>query len=74
VTPKLRVVTQYDPLGGIPMSITMILSLLVCVAGLGLVVTGMLLPLRLLPEETGSSSGSQPIHRRFPGTAGTVRA
>jgi len=56
------------------MSITMILSLLVCVAGLGLVVTGMLLPLRLLPEETGSSSGSQPIHRRFPGTAGTVRA
>jgi hypothetical protein len=55
------------------MSITMILSLLVCATGLGLVVTGMVLPLCLLPEEAGSSSGSQPIHRRFPGTAVTVR-
>jgi hypothetical protein len=36
------------------MSITMLLSLLICVVGLGLVAAGMALPLRLLPEETSS--------------------
>jgi hypothetical protein len=56
------------------MTITMILSLLVCAAGLSLVVTAMALPVLLLPDEPGSSPGSQPVHRRFPGKTVTVRA
>lgn len=56
------------------MTITMILSLLVCIAGLGLVTTAMALPLLLLPDEPGGSPDSQPFHRRFPGTVGTVSA
>ena len=56
------------------MTITMILSLLVCIAGLGLVATGMALPLLLLPDEPGGSPDSQPVHRRFPGTVVSVRA
>ena len=54
------------------MTMTMILSLLVCIAGLGLVATGMVLPLLLLPDEPGGSSDSQPALRRFPGEAVTV--
>ncbi|HEX5249955.1 MAG TPA: hypothetical protein VFW14_09850 [Gaiellales bacterium] len=56
------------------MTITVILSLLVCIAGLGLVATAMALPLLLLPDEPGRSPGSQSVHRRFPGTVVTVRA
>ena len=55
------------------MTITMILSLLVCAAGLTLVATAMALPVLLLPDEPDSSPGSQPVHRRFPGKAVTVR-
>jgi hypothetical protein len=60
--------------GGTAMTITLILSLLVCIAGLGLVATGMVLPLLLLPDEPGGSPESQPALRRFPGKAVTVRA
>jgi hypothetical protein len=56
------------------MTITLILSLLVCIAGLGLVATGMVLPLLLLPDEPGGSADSQRAHRRFPGTVATLRA
>jgi hypothetical protein len=56
------------------MTITMILSLLVCIAGLGLVATGMAVPLLLLPDEAGGSADSQPVHRRFPGRVVTLRA
>jgi len=49
------------------MTTTMILSLLACAAGLGLVATGMALPLLLLPDEPGRSPDSQLVHRRFPG-------
>ena len=49
------------------------LGLLVCATGLALVATGMVLPLLLLPDEPGSSSSSQSVHRRFPGTVVTVR-
>jgi hypothetical protein len=55
------------------MTITMILSLFVCIAGLGLVATGMVLPLLLLPGEPDSSRDTQPVLRRFPGMAVTVR-
>jgi hypothetical protein len=60
--------------GGTAMTITLILSLLVCIAGLGLVATGMVLPLLLLPDEPGGSPESPPALRRFPGKAVTVRA
>jgi len=60
--------------GGTAMTITLILSLLVCIAGLGLVATGMMLPLLLLPDEPGGSADSQRAHRRFPGTVATLRA
>jgi hypothetical protein len=50
------------------MSITLILSLLVCAAGLGLVVTGMALPLCLLPEETSGGSRQGPAGLRGPPT------
>jgi len=56
------------------MTTTMILSLLVCSAGLGLVATGMVLPLLLLPDEPGGSPDAQPALRRFPGKAVTVSA
>jgi hypothetical protein len=44
------------------MSITMILSLLVCAAGLGLVVAGMALPLCLLPEDADPGRGRGGVH------------
>jgi hypothetical protein len=72
LAPRLRVNQQL--LGGTAMTMTMISSLLVCVAGLGLVATGMVLPLLLLPDEPGGSPESQPALRRFPGKAVTVRA
>jgi hypothetical protein len=73
LAPTLRINLE-NSYGGTSMTITMILSLLVCIAGLGLVATGMALPLLLLPDEPGGSSDSQPIHRRFPGTVATLRA
>jgi hypothetical protein len=72
LAPRLRVKQQL--LGGTAMTITMILSLLACAAGLALVATGMALPLLLLPDEPEGSSGSQRVHRRFPGKTVTVRA
>jgi hypothetical protein len=45
------------------MTITLILSLLVCIAGLGLVATGMVLPLLLLP----TSRAAQPNHSALTG-------